>query len=191
MEPDRERLDPHTTQSLLRSTNPTDRQELFERLYGELKRIASLRLHRAGQSLHTTELVHEAYLKLVGAAGGKFNDRAHFCAVAAKAMRQILVDRARARQRLKRGGGEAPAPLHETDVIILDEPVDTLALDEALKNLAEFDERLARVVELRSFGGLTLEEIGAVLEVSTATVKVDWRTARAWLRRFLKPPSTI
>jgi len=173
----------------LRSTDPDARKKVFERLYRELKSIASNRLRDSGQSLHTTELVHEAYLKLVDSRSSEFVDRAHFCAVAARAMRQILIDRARSKRRLKRGGDEKPLRLADADVVVLDGEVDVLSLDEALRELANFDEKLARVVDLRCFGGLTIEEIAAVLDVSPRTVDSRWRLARAWLRKFLSPPS--
>lgn len=171
----------------LRSSDPATRELLFERLYKELKSIASNRLRGSNQSLHTTELVHEAFLKLVGSEKSTYSDRTHFCAVAARAMRQILIDRARGKRRLKRGGRERPVRLADSDVVVLDSEVDVLSLDEALSELARFDDRLARIVELRAFGGLTVDEVAAVLEVSPRSVDSHWRLARAWLRRFLSP----
>ena len=163
------------------------RSALFEHLYTELKRIASNRLHsKAGHSLQTTELVHEAYMKLTNGKDASWQSRAHFCAVAATAMRQILVDRARGKARKKRISPGRLFSLLEGDVASEADPSEILTIDEVLGRLGEFDRRLAQVVELRVFGGLTVEESAATLEVSERTVKTDWRSARAWLGRFLE-----
>jgi RNA polymerase sigma factor (TIGR02999 family) len=166
------------------------RDELMALVYGELRRMAAARLRGAGPgaSLQPTALVHEVYLRLAGSDAAQWNDRAHFFAVASRAMRQIVVDAARRRESLKRGGGEVLVTLD--DAIAADaggarRDVELVALDRALERLAGADESQARLVELRFFGGLTLEEIAAVSSLSLATVKRRWRLARAWLFREL------
>ena len=137
---------------------------------------------RAGHSLQATALVHEAYMRLVDAHAVPWQDRTHFLAVAARAMRRILVDHARARHYQKRGGSVANVSLDEA-LVVSDEPrEDFVALNDALDALAAFDERKGRVIELRFFGGLTVEETAAVLNVSPDTVMRDWRLAKAWLQ---------
>jgi RNA polymerase sigma-70 factor, ECF subfamily len=134
-----------------------------------------------GNSLQATALVNEAYLRLVDGKAVAWNDRAHFLAVSARVMRRILVDHARARHAEKRGGLAAKVSFDEA-LLVTDEPQqDLLALDEALKGLARFDERKSRVVEMRFFGGLSVEETASVLKVSPDTVIRDWRLAKAWL----------
>jgi RNA polymerase sigma factor (TIGR02999 family) len=164
---------------------------LFPLLYAELKRVASAKLRREqrGHSLHTTELVHEAYLKLVNQERARWEDRAHFCAVAAQAMRRILVDHARSRGRAKRGAGAVRVPLLDADLPVASGG-ELVALDDALGKLARLDARQARVVELRYFGGLSVEETASVLGVSARTVKGDWRVARAWLKCYLETGET-
>jgi RNA polymerase sigma factor (TIGR02999 family) len=156
-------------------------------VYDELRRLARnyMRKERAGQTLQTTALIHEAYLRLIDADRVQWRNRAHFFGIAARLMRQILVARARERGCQKRGGGAEHVSLDEAMVIDerLDE--DLVALDEALGELSQFDARTAQVVEMRFFGGLTEEEIAAALDVSTKTVRRDWRLARSWLRRKL------
>jgi RNA polymerase sigma-70 factor (ECF subfamily) len=159
-------------------------------VYGELHRLAQsyLRRERAGHSLQTTALIHEAYLRLIDAQQVRLENRTHFFAVAARLMRQILVDFARARGYQKRGGGAQRISFDETTAISPQLPgknEELLALDEALNALAEVDARKAQVVELRFFGGLTEEETAAALKVSLDTVKRDWRIARSWLSRKL------
>ena len=140
----------------------------------------------AGHTLQTTALVHEAYLRLVGGSSVEWKGRAHFFGVAAKAMRSILVDHARARAAAKRGGAAPAITLDEASATSAPrEDVDVLALHDALDRLAELDARKSQLVELRYFGGLGIDEAAAVLGVSPATVKRDWTTARAWLRREL------
>jgi RNA polymerase sigma-70 factor (ECF subfamily) len=156
-------------------------------VYDELRRLAARHLsaERAGHTLQPTALAHEAYLKLVGQRESRWQNRAHFLGVAARVMRRILVDYARQRKAEKRGGGEAPVSL-DTSTMIEERP--QLAfddLDHALNDLARLSERQAHVVELRYFGGLTLEETGEVLGISVVTVKRDWAVARAWLYREL------
>lgn len=156
-------------------------RRLWDTVYPDLHRIAhrALARRRPGQTLRTTALVSEAYLKLAG--GAAWEDRLHFYATAATAMRHILIDAARQRRRLKRGGGRKPVPLDEA-VVVAEERAETLlALDEALTSLAAHDARLARVVEYRFFGGLTEAEVAGLLGVTDRTVRRDWRRARAWL----------
>jgi RNA polymerase sigma factor (TIGR02999 family) len=151
-------------------------------VYGELRALAhQVRGGRGGETLNTTALVHEAYLKLAGASGAAWADRAHFFSLVARAMRQVLVDSARRRLAAKRGGGEWLVSLDESLQGQAIRPAQLLALDEALSRLAEVDPRRAAVVEQRYFAGLTLDETAAVLGRSVATVERDWRTARAWL----------
>jgi RNA polymerase sigma factor (TIGR02999 family) len=159
---------------------------LFACAYAELRRLAHrVRAGRAGETLNTTALVHEAYLKLVPSADRSWEGRAHFFGVAARAMRQVLVDAARHRDAKKRGEGAALVTL---DDHALAQPVraeEVIALDEALERLAALDERWVRVVEQRFFAGLTAAETAAVLGVSVPTVERAWRAARAWLTREL------
>jgi RNA polymerase sigma-70 factor, ECF subfamily len=141
---------------------------------------------RVEHSLQTTALVHEAYLKLVGPSPVDWESRGHFFAVAARVMRRILVDHARARRSQKRGGDGRPVPLDEALVVAGSPGRDLVSLDDALSALAALDERKARVVEMRYFGGLSVEETAEVLGVSPQTVLRDWRLAKAWLLREMK-----
>jgi RNA polymerase sigma factor (TIGR02999 family) len=162
---------------------------LMPLVYDELRALAgrSLRSERSGHTLQATALVHEAYLKLVDQRQVRWQDRAHFFAVAAKLMRRILVDHARRHAAIKRGGGQPGRPLDEADAQAQPAPlVDWLALDRALDRLAALDDRQARIVELRFFGGLTIEETARVLQVSAATVKDEWSFARGWLYREMR-----
>jgi len=162
--------------------------ELLPLVYDDLRRQARrlMRSQPAGHTLQTTALVHEAYLRLVGQSAVEWNGRAHFFGVAAKAMRSILVDHARARGAAKRGGSARAVTLDDAAGVAGPQAsVDVLALDDALGRLAELDARKSKLVELRYFGGLGIEETAAVLGVSPATVKREWTTARAWLRREL------
>lgn len=160
---------------------------LFPALYQELKRQAAgyLRGERAGHTLQPTALAHETYLRLMGRRDYPWQNRAHFMATAARAMRGILVDHARRRRAQKRGGGREQVPLDATMAIEEQRPVAFDDLDRALEDLARRSERQAKVVELRYFGGLSAEETAEVLGVSPVTVKRDWATARAWLYRAL------
>ena len=162
-------------------------EELMPLVYDELRRLAHryMRRERPGQTLQTTALANEAYLRLVDADHLEWQDRAHFFAVAAQIMRHLLVDRARSRRYAKRGGGAHRITLDETAVISRENAPDLLALDEALTRLWALDQRKSRVVELRYFGGLSAEEAAEVLEVSVVTVKRDWLKAKAWLYREL------
>jgi RNA polymerase sigma factor (TIGR02999 family) len=165
-------------------------QQAFDRLvplvYDELQRLARhhLKHERPDHTLNTTALVHEAYLKLVDQQQVQWQNRAHFFAVASMAMRRILVNYARKKKRLKRGGGVVKLSLDDVPEVMSDERADEIvALDEGLTRLAAINERAARVVECRFFGGLTIEETAAVLDTSAMTVKRDWRLAKTWLRR--------
>jgi len=155
-------------------------------VYDELRRLARhyLRGERQDHSLQTTALVHEAYLRLVDHTRMEWQDRAHFFAVSAQVMRRILVDHAR-RRNVKRGRGLRRVSLEEATLVGGDRPTDLAALDDALTSLAERDPRKAQVVEMRFFGGLSVEESAEVLGVSPVTVMREWRTAKAWLYREL------
>jgi len=163
-------------------------ERLIPLVYRELHQIARRCMagERAGHSLQATVLVNEAYLRLVDAKDVAWHDRAHFLAVAARAMRRILVDHARARRAEKRGGPATKVTFNEALVVINEPREDFVRLDDALEVLAAFDERKSRVVELRFFGGLTVEETATVLKVSPGTVRGDWRLARAWLQREMR-----
>jgi RNA polymerase sigma factor (TIGR02999 family) len=171
MEPDRQSLD-----SLL----PT--------VYHELRRLAAnyIRRERPGQTLQPTALVHEAYLRLMKDRPDRWQNRAHFCAIAAHSMRQILIERARARGAQKRGGRQPRITLDEALVAGGEQSFDFLALEDALQRLAALDPEQARLVELRFFGGLTVEETAEAMSISPATVKRHWAVARAWLARELE-----
>lgn len=165
--------------------------DLLPLIYDELRAMARRRLASAGhgRTLDTTVVVHEAYLKLFDRSRLSWHDRRHFFAVAAMAMRQIIVDHARRRQAAKRGGAMRRVDLDAAEVPVEDRSSEILALDEALTRLHEIDERLARVVELRYFGGMSVEETAEVLEVDPRTVTRDWRLARALLYRHLADSS--
>ena len=183
-EPEREEVS-----ALLRAWSGGD-QTALDRLtplvYTELRKLARrfLSRERVGHSLQTTALVNEAYLRLVDYKRMEWQDRAHFFAVAAQAMRRILVDHAR-RRNLKRGAALPHIPLDEGAVVGGSPSVDFVALDLALENLAKADPRKAQIVEMRFFGGLSVEETAEALNVSTVTVKRDWQVARAWLHSEL------
>ncbi len=153
----------------------------------ELHRIAKhyMAAQPPGHTLQTTALVNEAYLRLIDAKRASWHDRSHFLAACSQIMRRILVDHARGRQAAKRGGGAPLASLEEAWVASPEPDTDVVAVDEALDALAKVDPRKARVVELRFFGGLSVEETAAVLEISEESVMRDWRLARAWLAREL------
>ena len=161
--------------------------EMFPIVYDELRRLAAaaLRRERAHHTLQPTALVHEAFLRLAGAPDMPWQNRAHFVAIAARAMRRVLVDHARERNALKRGSGEVRLSLENIDVPAATSDVDLVALDDAIARLAAVDERQARIVELRFFGGLTVEETAVLVETSDRTVKREWQLARAWLKREL------
>ncbi len=158
---------------------------LLPYVYEELRRIARghLRRERSDHTLSTTALVHEAYLRLVDQTHAHWQNRAHFFAVAATAMRRILVDYARARRADKRGGGQVLLSLEEAGELAVTQAEELIALDEALSRLAQHDARQARIVECRYFAGLTIEETAVALGVSPGTVKMGWSMAKAWLFR--------
>jgi RNA polymerase sigma factor (TIGR02999 family) len=163
--------------------------QLLPHVYAELRQIArrSLSREQRGHTLDSVALVHEAYLKLVDQGDVRWENRAHFFAIAARAMRTLLIDYARARHAAKRGSGAAAVPLDEVAHFLPAEQADHLiALDAALTRLAEINEEACRTVECRYFAGLTLEEIAAVLDTSVATVRRRWSFAKAWLRRELE-----
>lgn len=160
-------------------------EKLTPLVYGELRRQAAryLRRERPGHTLQTTELINEAYLRLVDVQNVPWQGRAHFFAIAASLMRRVLVEHARRRDADKRGGSVIRVPLDEAPEVAGESDVDLLAIDEALGRLAVIDPQQTRIVELRFFGGLSVEETAEALGVSTTTVKRDWSVARAWLRR--------
>lgn len=162
-------------------------KELSSHVYSQLYVLAAnlMRHERADHTLQPTALVHEAYLKLVDQTRVEWKGRAHFFAIAAQAMRRILVDHARTRGRAKRGGAAAKLMLDEQIVESYDRAIDLLALDDALGRLADESPESAQLVEMRFFSGLSIKETAAVLDRSTATVERDWRYARAWLYRAL------
>jgi RNA polymerase sigma factor (TIGR02999 family) len=175
---------------LLRAWSDGDQlalEKLMPLVYAELHRLAKRYIghEHEGHSLQTSALVNEAYLRLVHAHGVRWENRTHFFAVSAQIMRRILVDFARSRQNLKRGGGALQITLDEGLVVSPESGADLLALDEALEKLAALNPRQSQVVELRYFGGLNEEEVAAALNVSPRTVRHDWSVARAWLYREL------
>ncbi len=163
------------------------RDQLIEKVYDELKQIAGryMRRERGDHTLQATALVNEAYLKLTHARGGAWQDRAHFFAVASRIMRQILVDHARQHVAGKRGGGVQLLPLNEAIAFSPEESGQLVQLDDALTRLASEDERVGQIVELRFFGGLSVEETAEVLKVAKRTVEREWSFGRAWLRTEL------
>jgi RNA polymerase sigma factor (TIGR02999 family) len=161
--------------------------QLLPLVYDELRRVAKrqLRSERAGHTLQPTALVHEAYLRLIDQRHVDWQDRAHFFGVAAQVMRRILVDHARRHNAVKRGDGVRPVSLEDAKDLEAPDAVPILVLDQALGRLEQLDAGLARIVELRAFGGLTIDDAAHVLGVSPSTAKRDWRLATAWLRREL------
>ena len=183
---------PHEVTGLLRAWSAGDQQAL-DRLtsivYGDLHRLAHryMTRERTGHTLQTTALINEVFMRLVNTAGVSWHDRAHFFALCALLMRRVLTDHARAQQTLKRGGGAKALNFEESLAIGARPRTDLVALSEALDQLAKLDPRKARVVELRFYGGLSVEDSAEVLKVSPETVMRDWRLAKAWLWRELKP----
>ena len=188
--PSRSTSAPQVTELLLHcgQGDPCAREKLIPLIYGELRRIARnhLRNERAGHTLQSGALVNEAYLRIFGEQSPEWKNRAHFFGVAAQVMRHILVDHARQRAAAKRGGGAPRIALDPHLAIPQTRDMDILALDDALDRLAELDAQQSRLIELRFFGGLSIVETAAVLNVSAATVKREWATARAWLQREMK-----
>ena len=193
-----EQLNPQTTTVLLAQVRAGDRsamQRLFPIVYDELRRVAhgQRRRHAGHDTLNTTALVHEAFIKLVGHDAAQFRDRAHFMAVAATAMRQILIDYARRKTAAKRGGGEAMLSFDaieaalESGPAFSDEKAEALlALDRALQRLDQQSERQRRIVECRFFAGMSIDETAEALDISPATVKRAWSLAQAWLYREMR-----
>jgi RNA polymerase sigma factor (TIGR02999 family) len=179
--------DPTTLLTEWRRGNRVALDELFPLVYEDLRRRAHrcLRHEASGHTLTTTALVHEAYLKLIDGERVQWEDRAHFLALAARAMRQVLVSYARRYKAAKRGGGDVPLAIDEALVVSETRADQTLALDRALDQLAELNERLSRIVELRFFGGMKVEEVAVALDIAESTVKLDWQKAKAWLYRAL------
>lgn len=170
----------------MRDGDPEAVERLYEQTYAELRRIARAHLRaRPRDTLNTTALVHEAYLKLFDRTTLEFKDRVHFLAVSARAMRQILVDHFRARSSQKRGGEAVVVELKEESLLHEQRREQILAIHEALIRLARLDARLATVVEYKFFGGMTEREIATALDLTTRTISSDWRAARAWLAREL------
>ena len=172
--------------AILRAAEAGDREavdRLFSILYGELRQIAHRQLRQAPaeRTLSTTALVHEAYLKLSRGASWSARDRSHFFSIAARAMRMILIDRARSRTRGRRGAGLRPLDLDAADIPVEERAAELVALDEALDRLGAVDEELARLVEWRFFAGLSVDEIAAISGRSVRTLKRHWQTARAFL----------
>jgi len=184
-------LSPRTVTELLRAWGGGDRsalEELTPLVYDELHRIARYQMSREGQehTLQTTALIHEVYLRLVDFQNVHWQDRVHFFAVSAQLMRRILIDFARSRNHLKRGGGAIHLSLDEAPTLGAQPDADLLALDDALTALAALDERKSKVVELRFFGGLSVDETAEVLRISSHTVMRDWKFAKVWLLRELR-----
>jgi RNA polymerase sigma factor (TIGR02999 family) len=180
----------HDVTALLADWSRGDRTALDQLLpivYAELRRIATrqLRMERLGHTLQPTALVHEVYLRIVDQRQVDWQDRAHFFGVAAQVMRRILVDHARRHRASKRGEGVQFVSFDDAREAPASNEIPVLALDHALDRLQKIDPELARIVEMRAFGGLTIEEIAHVLKVSPSTAKRDWRTAKAWLTREL------
>ena len=169
-------------------SEPNQAAALMPVVYDELRRIAAryMRGERPGQTIQATALVNEAYLRLAAERPREFANRTHFVAIAALSMRQILVQRARARRAAKRGGQPQRVTLDEAMLSADSTAIDLLALDEALTRLAAVDQQQARIVELRYFGGLTIEETAEAMNLSPATVKREWAMARAWLKQAVE-----
>ena len=166
--------------------------ELMPLVYDELRRLAHqcMKRERPVHTLQTSALLHEAYLRLVDQKNIQWQDRAHFFGIAARLMRQVLIDYARTRGYAKRGGGALRVSLDEAMIVSKKRAAEVVALDDALKSLAEIDPRKSQIVELRFFGGLSIEETAEVLAVSPGTVMRDWTLAKAWLRRELSNNSS-
>ncbi len=181
----------HDVTRLLKAWSGGNQQaldELMPTLYTEMRKLARsyLRRERSDHTLQATALVNEAYMRLVDQRAVQWQNRAHFFGIAAQIMRRILVDHARMQKAEKRGSGESPIVLDEALEVAAGGHVDFVAVDDALKALADLDPRQAKIVELRFFGGLSIEETAEVMQLSTATIKREWSGARTWLRRELE-----
>ena len=186
----------HSVTLLLEQWNNGDQaalDKLMPLIYEELRKMARryMRQQNPGHTLQTTALIHETYLRMVKQKEKHFENRAHFFGVAAQAMRHILVDYARARQTAKRGGAARPISLEEAALVTAERAAELVAFDEALKELAKLSQRQSRVVELRYFGGLSVDETATVLSVSPETVMRDWSMAKTWLHRALDAESEV
>ena len=186
---------PHDVTQLLvawGNGNQEARDELMPLVYEELRHLAHRYMgrERAGHTLQTSALVNEAYLRLIDQNDVHWQNRAHFFGIAAQMMRRILVDYARKRRYDKRGGDARTVPLDDAMIVSDERAADVVALDDALKSLAELDPRKSQIVELRFFGGLSIEETAEVLAVSPGTVMRDWTLAKAWLRREMTATKT-
>lgn len=166
-------------------------ESLTTLIYDELRRLARhyMRRQRPGHTLQATALVGEVYIKLINTKNVNWKNRAHFFAVAAQAMRQILIDHARSHKYAKRGGGAFKVELEDVAVMAREQASDLVALDDALKSLAAIDPRKSQIVELRFFGGLTIEETAEVMKISAPTVQREWKVAKAWLYREISRAS--
>ena len=185
--------DPHAITELLRAWSAGDKnalRDLVPLVYTNLRQLANAQIARSypGQTLQATALVHEVYLRLADKKELVLNDRVHFYAVAAQVMRGILVDHARAQHAAKRGGGAFTIALDEAVALTDEKNIDILALDQALMRLSKLDSQHEKIVELRFFGGLSIDEISDVLQISASTVKRDWVLAKTWIRRELTRP---
>ena len=180
------------TTRILRDLSGGNREalnQLMPIVYRELRRLAKhyLRNERPDHTLQATALVHEAFLRLIDQTNVQWQDRAHFIGISAHLMREILINHAVARKRLKRGGGQYKVSVEEAGAWLSEPEVDLIVLNDALNELAAIDPRQSQIVELRFFGGLSVEETAEVLKLSTATVKREWRLAKAWLHSRIKP----
>lgn len=186
----------HSVSLLLEQWNNGDREaldKLMPLIYDELRKMARRYMSKQnpGHTLQTTALIHEAYLRMVKQKEKHFENRAHFFGVAAQAMRHILVDYARTRRTAKRGGAARPISLEEAALVTEERAAELVAFDEALQELERLSQRQGRVVELRYFGGLSVEETATVLDVSSDTVMRDWNMAKTWLHRALSSASNV
>ena len=186
---------PHEVTQLLVAWSEGDlaaRDQLMPLVYDELRRLAHRYMgrERGNHTLQTSALVNEAYLRLIDQRNVRWQNRAHFFGIAAQMMRRILVDYARKRGFAKRGSDVRPIPLEEATIVSPERAAEVVALDDALKSLAELDQRKSQIIELRFFGGLSIEETAEVLSVSPGTVMRDWTFAKAWLRREMTSPKT-
>jgi RNA polymerase sigma factor (TIGR02999 family) len=168
--------------------SPEAMEKLMPMVESELRRIAAnyMRRERPNHTLETSALVNEAYLKLVDQRQVRWQNRSHFFALASQLMRRILLDHARSQRRAKRGGAAIPLNLDDVAVMAPEKSAELVALDDALTRLAEFDPRKSKIVEMRFFGGLTVEEVAEVLGIAPITVMLNWRLARAWLQREMR-----
>ncbi len=187
---------PEEVSQLLLDLKSGDRaalDRLLPLVYQELRRLAHhyMRQERAGATLQTTALVNEAYLRLVDYKRMSWQSRAHFFAVAAQVMRRILVDQARSRDYAKRGGGARKVSLDEAAIVSKERSAEVIAVDDALMSLEAWDQRKAKIVELRFFGGLSIEETAEVMNLSPTTVQREWRSAKAWLHRAISEGDSL